>query len=53
MPRLFDVITITTVDAIVALIAVFLLGWGALQEDQTPEPQVRPRIARIFCSNIF
>ena len=28
MLRLFDEITITTVDAIVALIAVFLLGWG-------------------------
>jgi len=28
MPRLFDEITITTVDAIVALVAVFLLGWG-------------------------
>jgi predicted negative regulator of RcsB-dependent stress response len=28
MLRLFDEITITTVDAIVALVAVFLLGWG-------------------------
>ena len=25
---MFDALTITTVDAIVALIAVFLLGWG-------------------------
>jgi predicted negative regulator of RcsB-dependent stress response len=28
MSRLFDAMTITIVDAIVALIAVFLLGWG-------------------------